>query len=63
MLNIVRAIAVILGVVTLIIIIVDANHYFDYKMNNTVKILVYLIFIACSIFFSIDGFLVWYKSR
>lgn len=63
MLNIVRAIVVILGVVTLIIIVADACNLVNFKMNNKVKILVYTTFIICSVFFSLDGFIIWYKSR
>lgn len=63
MLNIIRVVVVILGVVALVIIVADACDFVNLKMNNTVKTLVYTKFVICSIFFSLDGFIIWYKSR
>ena len=63
MLNLIRVVVVILGVVALVIIVADACDFVNLKMNNTVKTLVYTIFVICSIFFSLDGFIIWYKSR
>lgn len=62
MLNIIRAVAIILGVVSLIIIAADAYDFVNFKMNNTVKTLVYTIFIICGIFFFLDDFIIWYKG-
>lgn len=63
MLNVFRAIVVILGAISLIIIAVDTYNFVNLKINNTLKMILYIIFIVCSIFFSVDGFLIWYKSR
>lgn len=64
MLNVLRVIVVILGGISLIFIAMDAYNFAGFKINNnTVKIIVYLIFIVCSLFFTIDGFLIWFKSR
>lgn len=64
MLNVLRAIVVLLGGISLLFILMDAYHILGFKMNNnTVKIIVFLTFIVCDIFFSIDGFLIWFNGR
>lgn len=64
MLNVLRVIVVILGGISLIFVAMDACNFAGFKLNNnTVRIMVYLIFIICSFFFSIDGLLIWFKSR
>jgi len=62
-LNMLRAIVVILAAISLIIITMDRYNFAKLKINHTLKIIIYLIFIVCSLFFSVDGFLIWYQSR
>ncbi len=63
MLNVIRAIVVIVGAILLIFINMDMCNFANFKMNDTLKTILYIIFMVCSIFFSIDGFLIWYNGR
>ena len=64
MLNVIRIIVVILGGISLILVAMDSYNFRGFKINSTtIQIIVYLTFILCAIFFSIDGFLIWWRSR
>jgi len=64
MLNVLRVIVVVIGGISLIITAMDNYSFFGFKIENeTIKTVVYLVFGICALFFSIDDFLIWLKSR
>lgn len=64
MLNTIRVIVVVLGGISLLLIAMDAYSFAGFQLkHNKLKLVIYMSFIACSIFFAIDGFLIWFYSR
>ena len=62
MLNTIRIIVIIAGGLSLLAGLMDMYHIANIKLNNKLKAAVYLTYAVCAVFFSIDGFISWYRG-
>lgn len=58
----VRITVIFLEVILFVIIAIDLYNLLNLKLNNILKFIVYILFIVCTLFLEIDGFLIWYKG-
>ena len=58
----VRITVIVLEVILFVIIAIDLYNLLNLKLNNILKFIVYILFIVCTLFLEIDGFLIWYKG-
>ena len=63
MLDTIRLIVAIMFGLSLIIVLMDMYHVANVKLNDKLKAVVYLIYAVCSVFLSVDSFVIWYKGR
>lgn len=63
MLNVIRVMDVVVGGISLLLFLMDMYHFCGFKMNETLRGIISIIFIICVIYFEIDGFIIWFRSK